>query len=608
MKRTKLPHGHSERGFTIIEVMVAVFVLLLGVLGVATMMDTANAITDNTKAREGASALSRQLLEDARTVPYAELDSTSNGVNQLQTDLQNLGVADADGNPANGWQVVRRNITFNVTVYACIFDDKSDGARVQGTSGEWCPGSATPVASGTPTGPNGLDKNPDDFRRVEVDVTWSFNGKTPSCRDQTTAGGGLGVVATNNSGQFCVQQSELIPNPSGGLGPGISNITPIYTGADGAGNTHDSVLASSGVDKGAIEDDAAQDVSTNMGFNVTTSSPADQVVWSSDDGSSGTATQTDSAGVKWSFTWNYPTSPPLPDGPHVVTIQAFLLSLAGRPKTFTQDFNRFIPAGPSTNITDSAGNPIPAAGVDTRNGRIVELNWNEGSDNDLAGYAAFLEPPGATAPGLNNGNNNASSDSIACPFNANTTQLNCYDPNPPSSGVRNYYILPFDTPWTNLVPLMLNPPVYSNSCGGVSGACWTCPSLNGNTNLNVSLPIVTTVRPGCPSQNISVDITAGIANQGPTWPSGACFNVSTNAAGLPQLDWSSFPASDSDGVIFYRIYRDPGSLSNPAYTERYSRTSSTIFIDPAPGTGPHTYAVTAVDSKYQESAATIQSC
>src|SRR5204863_320906 len=82
--------------------------------------------------------------------------------------------------------------------------------------------------------------------------------------------------------------------------------------------------AASGGDKGAIEQ------GTSMGFNVTTSSPASSVTWVADDGvSGGSAKQTDSAGVQWQFTWIYPTTPkpPLNDGPHTVTVQAFLAGL-----------------------------------------------------------------------------------------------------------------------------------------------------------------------------------------------------------------------------------------------------------------------------------------
>ena len=42
----------SQAGFTLIEVLVAMFILLVGVLGVVTMVNNANAITSKTKARD----------------------------------------------------------------------------------------------------------------------------------------------------------------------------------------------------------------------------------------------------------------------------------------------------------------------------------------------------------------------------------------------------------------------------------------------------------------------------------------------------------------------------------------------------------------------------
>src|SRR4051794_8771209 len=55
-----------ETGFTIIEVMIAIFILLLGVMGTTTMVDTASKLSGNTKGREGATNLDREIGEDAR--------------------------------------------------------------------------------------------------------------------------------------------------------------------------------------------------------------------------------------------------------------------------------------------------------------------------------------------------------------------------------------------------------------------------------------------------------------------------------------------------------------------------------------------------------------
>src|SRR5436190_12259023 len=103
LTRTSGIHS-GERGFTIIEVMVAVFILVLGVLGVATMANTANIQSSTSKARVGGTNLAREVLEDARSFPYADLSGNvpaGSGSTTLQSDLSGVGLTDAS--VANGW-------------------------------------------------------------------------------------------------------------------------------------------------------------------------------------------------------------------------------------------------------------------------------------------------------------------------------------------------------------------------------------------------------------------------------------------------------------------------------------------------------------------------
>src|SRR5882757_8217983 len=72
--KSSVSRSSGERGFTLVEVLVATTILLIGALGVATMADSANLISTTTKARVGATNLARELLEDARTFKYAELN------------------------------------------------------------------------------------------------------------------------------------------------------------------------------------------------------------------------------------------------------------------------------------------------------------------------------------------------------------------------------------------------------------------------------------------------------------------------------------------------------------------------------------------------------
>ena len=66
-------HASEEHGFTLIEVLVAVAILLVGVLGVVTLVDGANAVTSKTKAREGGTNVARSIIEVSRSVRYRDL-------------------------------------------------------------------------------------------------------------------------------------------------------------------------------------------------------------------------------------------------------------------------------------------------------------------------------------------------------------------------------------------------------------------------------------------------------------------------------------------------------------------------------------------------------
>src|SRR4029453_4851215 len=60
---------HGERGFTLIEVMVTMLILVVGIAGALALIDGANARTVMTKQREAGNALSREVIEAARSVP-----------------------------------------------------------------------------------------------------------------------------------------------------------------------------------------------------------------------------------------------------------------------------------------------------------------------------------------------------------------------------------------------------------------------------------------------------------------------------------------------------------------------------------------------------------
>src|SRR3712207_3020496 len=97
----------NERGFTVVEVMVAITILLAGVLGTVALIDGANATTGTTKKREAATNLARHVIEGARKSSYVTLNQTT-VVPSLQA---HPGLADVDaGTP--GWQLESRGTTY----------------------------------------------------------------------------------------------------------------------------------------------------------------------------------------------------------------------------------------------------------------------------------------------------------------------------------------------------------------------------------------------------------------------------------------------------------------------------------------------------------------
>src|SRR5919112_1542856 len=143
----------AEAGFTLIEVMVAAMLLVVGVLGALAMTSTASERTASTKAREGATNLAREVLEQTDSLAYRLVEPTT-VVGQLQAKA---GLAPASG--SGGWTVVRRGIAYGVSVSVCYVDTPADGLGAHGA--DFCAGSA-----GT------ADTQPVDLKRATVRVSW----------------------------------------------------------------------------------------------------------------------------------------------------------------------------------------------------------------------------------------------------------------------------------------------------------------------------------------------------------------------------------------------------------------------------------------------------
>ncbi|HEX9481103.1 MAG TPA: prepilin-type N-terminal cleavage/methylation domain-containing protein, partial [Solirubrobacteraceae bacterium] len=158
----------GDDGFTLVEVLVAAVVLVGGLTTLLGLLNSSVKASSATHQREQATNLARQILEDARGIPYAQI-SPSSIVLQLQA-LPGL----ANQGSGSSWQVVRGKTTYAISLKECPIDD--------GKGEEW--GVHVNVAGENPyckdagekewvTGERGPDPQPEDLKRITVDVTWT---------------------------------------------------------------------------------------------------------------------------------------------------------------------------------------------------------------------------------------------------------------------------------------------------------------------------------------------------------------------------------------------------------------------------------------------------
>lgn len=164
--RTVYRRVRGEAGFTLIEVLVTVLVLVVGLLGAfATLRASAHATVTN-RQRQVETSLAREVIEDAGSLPYAQLTTAA-----LPGALQALV---AHASPASGGlQVTRGPASYLVTLDACSIDDPSDGygshTNAPASGGAWCPNQSSGTA----------DTAPDDEKRVSVTVGPSTGATGP---------------------------------------------------------------------------------------------------------------------------------------------------------------------------------------------------------------------------------------------------------------------------------------------------------------------------------------------------------------------------------------------------------------------------------------------
>jgi len=251
-----------DAGFTLIELMVAVFVLLVGVLGVVSLVDGANRTTASNRAREAATNLTRELIEDARSIPYGDLDTST-----LSSTIASL----SGGTVQAGGAVIfsRRGTSYSVAPSLCYVDDPKDGYGDH-AGATYCNGNS-------PTTP--ADRFPRDYKRFTVVSTWS------------------GARGSGTS-----RQSAVINDPGSSFAPTV-NAFSMTSPTSCSGSP-----ACTQIDAG---------VSSTAGFTVTTSVPAAKVSWYVNDTLMGTAAGSGTG--PWTFSWPLTT---LATGTYTISVRA----------------------------------------------------------------------------------------------------------------------------------------------------------------------------------------------------------------------------------------------------------------------------------------------
>ena len=315
--------------------MVAIFILLVGVLGVVSMVDGANAVTSKTRAREGGTNIARSVIEISRSVRYRDLTAQA-----LLDELDSrAGLQDVD--PGTDYAIRARGLDYAATITVCSLDDPQDGLGDHNGPVAYCSDSDVLAVGGTAS-----DRNPDDYKRVRVTLSWT----------------------TRQTGQSITQTSSII-NPVGGLGPSVTGLimeTP-------SSPTNDPLLVESNVN--------------SAHFKATTSTSAANVTWSV----SGKTTGQASGGPKtWTFDWDITDAstgtPIYYDCTYVIQADAFdSQGRSGAPFAKTVRLNRMLPVKPEG-----------FAGGRNGNGNFVDLAWVTNPECDVVGYRVYSGNSAAT--------------------------------------------------------------------------------------------------------------------------------------------------------------------------------------------------------------------
>lgn len=342
----------QEAGLTLIEVLAATLVLAVGIAGTFGLINTSAKTSAQTHDREGAVSLAREILEDAHTIPFAQL-TPSTVVEKLQ-EMNGL----KNSSSGSTWQITRGSaeglggttragVTYTVTAKECSIDSPTDGlAKTSELTAADEASTFCEKHEGNEEWKTGdkVDPAPVDFKRITVKVSWSAptSSKRSPYVEQITL-----LNAAGEPTGLSTSELKLVPLPN--PYPSSSVTAPVIT-------------------------EAVKELT----FSVNAPEGASALRWSLE-GATQSPAPTLKEGTTWTFKWKIEG---LSDGTYEVSAQAITSTgVLGPPITIPVTLIRGEPSEPKG--VKGGFNEVYVSGSLQR---VVELEWEANSERNVIGY------------------------------------------------------------------------------------------------------------------------------------------------------------------------------------------------------------------------------
>ena len=624
----RLYSDRGQAGYTLVEVLAAAMVLLVGILGTLALLVASSKATASAGASDAATSLAREILEKARASPYASLDADTVEA-RLRADPKLTSTT------SEAWTIRRRNLVYTVDISVCAIDDAGDGHGNRSV-GTFCAG--TPAA-GT------ADPQPEDAKRINVRLEWTVGGRTHQ-RNRS-------VLRTSRGGADAPRVLSVVTTS-----PAVSDpVAPVITTAS----------------------------ITAVTFTIATTSTAETVILSAGGVDAGLATSLGN-GRDWRFTLDIAG---LQDGTREIGARAVdALGQTSTTVTIPLVLDRWAPGPPSG--LRGGRNEVFKDGAATRVAEFDWLPSDQPKIVGYRTYRpdGSLVCPGSTsatnlASSCTDFSPQTGTYSVVALYYAGTTLTEGAPATVsiPSDAGRTYYLknsignktgacgtaklfADLVENFAGADPEMLHPNTKTNDSTRFCGPALAAGTTDAGTARVVAFMTNTSTSETCPvtfdlflnatrlapTATVSVppavttpqQYTVNLAATSATIPAGAQINLlytqpsgaicdsshirfsgtvnrsrlvmpllpfvgpqpptapvaTRQANGAVDLSWTASPDSS---VAFYRIYRD-----GREHTNRYDTTggTDTTYSDPNRDGGTHTYRVTAVTSSLAESTQT----